>query len=358
MDEMDLVGQLKEVPPLRPEAYERARTMLGTAMAQTGTMRVAAPARKEKPGWVRNFRLGLMGKVGIGAVGAAAVAAVVVSVGTSGVSPAPSSGTTAEAPPVGSKLVSLAADVKATDGTLPGDASLVIRNRTAPDGKPYITYNLYTDKGAEYVSETKAELSAAVAHDDNLADPVDAKEIAAARDAAKGDLNKARQDMVNAVPNGWGLGLGPAEAQAAWDKSEAERVRILKMKGVADAQPRPRPTGKGMDGYINNSLWVNSLNALTRGAANAQVRAGVLRLISTIPDVTVEETTSDGQAALALTAGPAIFGGTGGQVLTINAKTGLPISSVAKPGPGEKPMPADTYKSARVTVADIKAGKF
>jgi hypothetical protein len=87
MDEMDLVRQLKEVPPLRPEAYERARATLGT--------KNGGPVRRERFAWLRN--LSLPSKVGIGVVGAAVTFAA---------SPAPTTAVpTAQGPEVGGRLV-------------------------------------------------------------------------------------------------------------------------------------------------------------------------------------------------------------------------------------------------------------
>jgi hypothetical protein len=363
MDEMDLLKQLKGAPSLRPEAYERARATLGAAMTDTGpkpelvAVTGEAPARREKFFWGRNSRVGLLGKIGIGAVGAVAAAAVVVSVTSVPQSPVPAGTAAQPTETTDARLVTLAANVKATGGSLPGDASLVIRNTTGPDGKPYVTYNLYTDTGEVYFAESRSDLSGVVERHESLAEPTNSHVLAAAREAAAGDLGKAREHMVNAFPNGLGLGLSPAEAQKAWDKAEAERVKFLKeQKGVANPQPRPRPTGKAMEDLINNSVWASCVNALTMGAANSEVRAGVLRLIAAIPDVSVTKAATGGQPTLVLTAGPALFGGNTDQVLTIDAQTGLPISSVWKSA-DQKPSQA-TYKSARVTVVDIKAGKF
>jgi hypothetical protein len=358
MDEMDLVKQLKDVSPLRPEAYERARATLGTAMAQSTTVpkpelvvRTNPKPRKRFP-WAR---------VGIGTVGAVAAAVAVVSI-TPGLQPPPAPiEPTTQSPVVDSRLVTLAAAVKASGASLPGDASLVIRTQTTPDKTPYVTYNLYTDSGEVYVTDTGSQLSGAIARKDNLAEATDTRVMAAARQAASGDLDKAREQMVNATPNRWGLGLSPAEAQKAWDEAQIERRLILLEKGVANPSLLPRPTGKALQDGINNSLWTNTLHALAVGAANPEVRAGVLRLISTIADVTVEKSTTDGQPTLILTAGPALFEGDGEHILTINADTGLPIRSEIKPAPGQKdPLPPsiETYKSSRVTVADIVAGKF
>ncbi|HTR92064.1 MAG TPA: hypothetical protein VMI73_10010 [Trebonia sp.] len=49
--------------------------------------------------------------------------------------------------------------------------------------------------------------------------------------------------------------------------------------------------------------------------------------------------------------------GQGEQVLTISAKTGMPIKSV-QPAHGRVRGSADTYRVLRPTLADIEAGKF
>jgi hypothetical protein len=355
MDEMDLVSRLKDVPPLPPEAYEQARTMLGAAMVESK----AVGARDQRFSWARNLRVGVLGKVGIGVIGAAAVAVAAVAV-----VPADSSSPPPTAAPVvvDSELVTLANNVKASSAPLTGDASLVIRTQTRPSGPPYVTYNLYTDSGEIYVTDTRDQLPGAIDRGDNLADAWYSSVLAAARFAATGDLTEARKQMVNSSNNPWGLGLSPAEAQQVWDESQAELMQILEEKGIVDPQPRPRPTGKDLEDGINSTLWTNTLGALDIGAAHADVRAGVLRLLSTIPDVTVTNSTTNGQPSLILTAGAALFSGDGEHVLTINADTALPISSEFKLIPGQSPPDAvpslETFESSRVTVADVKAGTF
>jgi hypothetical protein len=353
VDEMDLVTRLKDVPPLPPEAYERGRAMLGAAMAESQAD--AAPARDQRFSWVRNLRVGVLGKVGIGVIGAAAVAVAAVAV-----VPADSSPPSKAPVVVDSELVTLANNVKASSAPLTGDASLVVRTQTRPSGPPYVTYNLYTDSGEIYVTDTRDQLPGAIDRGDNLADAWHSSVLAAARFAATGDLTEARKQMVNASNNPWGLGLSPAEAQQVWDESQAERLQILAEKGVANPQPRPRPTGKDLEDGINGTLWTNTLGALDSGAAHADVRAGVLRLLSTIPEVTVTTSTTNGQPSLILTAGPALFSGEGEQVLTINADTALPISSEFKVAPGQSDaLPSlETFESSRVTVADVRAGTF
>jgi hypothetical protein len=353
MDEVDMVKQMKDVPPLRPEAYGRARATLGTAMVMSERPDLAAaPARKKWFTWTRSVR------TSVGVVGVAAAAVAVVSV-TSALQASPPAEPTAQAPVAEPGLVTLAAAVKASGGSLRGDASLVIRSTTAPNGKPYVTYNLCTDKGEIFFAEEQSALTGAVVRGDTLADSYDSSVIAATRFAASSDLDKARARMINASPNAWGVGLSPAEAQKVWDAAQAETIPLLKAKGIENPQPRPRPTGKALEDGINNILWSNSFSALAAGAANPEVRAGVLRLMSTIPDVSVTKATVNGQPALNLTAGSALFAGHSEYVLTINAQTGLPIrSDNNKTASGEKPSPSATYESSRVKVADIAAGKF
>ncbi|MDH2426911.1 hypothetical protein [Sphaerisporangium sp. TRM90804] len=366
VDEMDLVSQLKNAAPLRPEAYERARTTLRAAMAEAGPARVpeTAPAREARFTWARDRRLGVLGKAGIVAgIGALAAATtfVLVTPSTPGsTAPAgPASLAQTAASPAGTadikgdiKLVALVTDIKASDEPLPGDASLVKQVQTIDGRSPYVTYNLYTDGGEYYVTDTEGALPEAIAGGDNLAEDVNARQVAAALFAATGDLDAARKQMVNATPNAFGLGLSPDEQKAAWDEAMAKQERILREKGVAT--PPKQPTGKDLENLVNNHLWTNSVDALARGAANPKIRAGVLRLLSTIPEVTVEDSTTGGQPTLTLTAGPALFLGSGDQVLTIDARTGMPIRSVV--GAQGAPSSVTTFKVSRVTLADIEAG--
>jgi hypothetical protein len=110
-------------------------------------------------------------------------------------------------------------------------------------------------------------------------------------------------------------------------------------------------------GITDNYLWENSLDALTAGAGNPQVRVGVLRLLSTLPEVTVTNTTTDGQPTLTLAAGSPAFPDNYQEALTINARTGVPVA-FAGGTPGQKPNVTIAYQVFRVTLAAIAAGKF
>jgi len=138
---------------------------------------------------------------------------------------------------------------------------------------------------------------------------------------------------------------------------------ILKEKGANFTLPVNPPAGKALRSDVDNLVWMNGIDALTEGGGSPLVRAGVLRLLSTISGLTVVKSTTDGQSTLTLTAGPEVFGGAGKNVVVINAKTGLPISSWTgdlPPSVHGQPTPASmtTYQVSRVTVANIEAGKF
>jgi len=297
--------------------------------------------------------LALRGATAAGAAVLAAGGLLAAVHGTGGTTAGTTAGPTASrAPAVNSKLMSLAALIKARSGPLPGNASLIIEKQVI-GGKPMqVGYGLYTDSGDMYSGDDKQTLVAAVAQHANLADFTNAREIAAARYAAAGDLATARVRMVNALPNDFFLSF--AARKKIWEEGAAARQALMREKGIKT--PLKMPTGKALQDDIDNNLWTASTIALSWGAGDPEIREGVLRLVSTIPEVTVASSATGGQPTLTITAGPAVFGGDGEQVLTINARTGMPISSVVT-GRG-MPTSVETFRVSRVTLADIKAGKF
>lgn len=338
MDEMDLMKTLRDVPSPGPEAYDRARTALQEAMGEP----VATIVRPKR--WFS------WPKAGVAAVSAAAVAAAVV-LGTSGGSvpsgPAPQ---VVEAP-----LVKLASAVRAA-GTQPGDASLIINTKFGLDNKPDLYYTIYTDKGEQFTGDSVKSLVAAVAKGNaEPPTPYDRNVMAAARLAANGDVEKARIAMITAGNNALGVGLSPAEADKAWADAQAETADMFRKIGKPVPAPKPRPTGKELEDLINNHLWSNTEHALFANAADAEVRAGVLKLYATIPGMIVGRTTIDGQAALTLTPPPTILGGSA-DTLTINAANGLPIREEITSETSQHWVV--NYQASRVTLADVAAGKI
>ena len=128
----------------------------------------------------------------------------------------------------------------------------------------------------------------------------------------------------------------------------------MRAKGIKT--PLTMPTGKALQDDIDNSLWTASTIALSWGAGDPEIREGVLRLLSTLPEVTVANSAAGGQPTLTITAGGPLFGDGSDQVLTVNARTGIPISSVESGG--GLPTAVETSQVSRVTQAGIEAGKF
>lgn len=91
----------------------------------------------------------------------------------------------------------------------------------------------------------------------------------------------------------------------------------------------------------------------------ATVRAGVLRLLSTVSGVVVTHGTLDGQPTLVVRdVTPSLNGhGRSEAVVTLNASTGIPLE-YTDGTVGKTPDTTTTYRVSRVTVAAIAAGKF
>jgi hypothetical protein len=292
------------------------------------------------------------GGIGAGVIAVAAVAAVGVAsavpsapAGTaraSGVHPANTGASASSAGSAGAQppLVKLAAYLAAAPRSA-GDATLVERE-TAAAGKASINvWDLYTDDGRYFFSQTEAGLPAQVKENNNQGDGQFGREIAAATYAARGDLDTAALKMA------WPY----ATRVPAWLSAQVKNM-----------------SAGGMQ--IDNYIWENCEDALVAGSGNPQVRAGVLRLVSALPGITVTHGTADGQPSLTLTAGAAELGHVGTdkanpkadtgpayqEAITINADTGVPLKLAS--GPAGKVAGTVTYVVTRVNLSGIAAGKF
>jgi hypothetical protein len=373
VDEMDLASQALHVTAWRPEAYERARATLRGAMAESEYLQEAAPMPEVTPlrgrgssrtGNRRRRTLGTRGKVGIGAgIGAIAAAAAVILLATS--TPQPTAPTSLPTTPTGSAsqpsgastsstgsaatqapLVKLAAYL-ATQPKPAGDATLVERTTGTP-GKTRITvWDLYADDGRYFFSRTEAGLPAQVSQNNSLGGGQFAREVAAAIYAVNGNLDTALLKM-------------------AWSP---DTTRVPAWLSV---QVKNMSVGGQL---IDNYVWEQCEDALVAGSGNPQVRAGVLRLVSALPGITVTHGTADGQPTLTLAAGAAELGRTGVdkgvdkahpkgvetgpafvEAITINADTGIPLGIAS--GPAGSVTTGVTYVVTRVNLANIAASKF
>jgi hypothetical protein len=211
-----------------------------------------------------------------------------------------------------------------------GNATLVIRSAVADGGATVVGADLYTDSGQYYFAPTEAGLPAQVAEGNDQGDGIFAREIAAATDAATGNLTSAAEEMETA--------------------------------------PDPSVTAPTPGSLLaDNWLWENSLDALIAGSGNPTVRAGVMQLISLMPEVAVTDTTANGEPAVQITAtfpnpskcptcGQPV--GTGVQEqLTIDATTGIPLSFSGGTA-GQQPTGQLTYQVSRVTLSQVAQGRF
>jgi hypothetical protein len=293
------------------------------------------------------------GSIGTGVLAVAAAAAVGVAwavpsapAGKAQASGAPPAKTGASASSTGSThaqppLVVLAADLAAAPRPT-GDATLVERETAAPGHASINVWDLYADDGRYFFSQTQAGLPAQVRENNNQGGGQFGREVAAAIYAVTGDLDTAALKMA------WAPDATPVPA---WLSAQ---VKNMSAGGL----------------QIDNYVWENCEDALVAGSGNPRVRAGVLRLVSALPGITVTHGTVDGEPTLTLTAGAAELGNVGidkanpkaetgaayQEAITINADTGIPLKFVG--GPAGKVAATVTYVVTRVNLAGIAAGKF
>jgi len=322
----------------------------------TGPDLAAADVARGQRALRQRRRRRLAGVAGTAAVGAAAVVLTATSAPWSSAPAAGQSAGTAQASgtyraSVGastgstgaqSPLIKLAAYV-AAESRPNGNATLVERETGAPGQATINVWDLYTDNGQYFFSRTEAGLPAQVKEDNSQGGGQFGREVAAATYAVTGNLDTAALKMA------WAPDTTPVPA---WLSAQ---VKAMSKAG-----------GELIDNYV----WENSEDALIAGSGNPQVRAGVLRLVSALPGITVTPGTVDGQPTLTLTAGAAELGRVGvdkadpkietgpayQEAITINADTGIPLQVAS--GPAGKVTGTVSYKVTRVTLADIAAGKF
>jgi hypothetical protein len=315
-----------------------------------------APTRHRNP---RRRMLAIGGTAGLG-IAAAAVAVTLIATSTSrppAASPRPlAGGPTAShsaTPTVSSPLVLLADTISAGAHKQPGDATLVFRTTTLTDGQASGSgFDLYTDSGPYYWSPAESGLPAQIAAHHNLGDGLFTRELAAAEYAVNGDLATARERMAYAPAPG-NEGKSPAaQMSPTLLKVKAQLLGVKAAPGQSLAAAYDKA-------YIDSWVWGDATDALEAGAGNPQVRAGVLRLLSTVSGVVVTHGALDGQPTLVVgDVTPSLNGqGRSEAVMTLNASTGVPLK-YTDGTVGKTPDTTTTYRVSRVTVADIAAGKF
>ena len=351
VDEMDLLSELKAAESVRPHAFEEARAVLRAAMALEGVPETkTAPRRRARWGTRRTagFSLAALGAA------AAAVAVVVTSTPTPSHNAAATGKPSSKAPLAAANpiLAQLAANITPLQTKLPGDATLEIRNQSPTSVKPgHNGVDLYTDNGTYYTAGSESALPRVIAQHQDNGEGQFKRAIAAALIAVKGDTATARAKMAvaNIIP---GTNPYPGSKQAEIEKLKA----IAKARGSKYVPPKPL-TPEQQKEQADSFIWMNSVDALTAAPENANVRAGVLRIMATMPNVKVTHTSTAGQPTLTLAdSWPNLTMGRLVESLVINASTGSPVA-MFNSIPGQ-PLNSTYYHTSRVTLADIEAGKF
>ncbi|MEU4239180.1 hypothetical protein [Actinoplanes sp. NPDC026619] len=220
-----------------------------------------------------------------------------------------------------------------------GDATLLLRDQRYDDGLKVDVWDLHADNGDYYFAKTKGALPAQVkgGHKRNEDAFGRKNAVAAAKLAAKGDLNEARKKMALAY-----LPKNP-EVKPTIEAPGVAAPEVTNTKVPKEIREASRIN------KTDNWVWNNSMDALRDGAGDPLVRAGVLRLLGQMPEVKVKSATIGNQPVLVLTAGsPATVAS---ESLTVNADNGMPIK-YASDGV------AVNYTVSRVTIADVAKGKF
>jgi hypothetical protein len=227
------------------------------------------------------------------------------------------------------------ADYVTTSPSPAGDATLVARTTTS-GGNGVTVYDVYADNGQYFFSPTQSGLAGQVSAHHNLAGGLFAREIAAAKLAATGSVQTAAQDLADA-PDPSHV-ISPTQTASSGDRAAKQAA-----------------TGTPQDGNLfDNWVWENSQDAIIAGSGDPQVRAGVLRILATLPGVTVINGTSGGRPTLVLTAGSPELGAGYTEQLTIDADSGVPLQFIG--GPPGAPAATVDYEVSRVTLAKLPSG--
>jgi hypothetical protein len=300
---------------------------------------------------------GLAGGVTI--AGTAAAVLAVIGVGDSG-----GAGLLASRPPAitahhviesasASRLTHLSVKL-ADDSVAPGNATLVLRRQTYPNSAEIDGADLYADNGNYYYSPTLAGLPAVIGQNETVnlgSSDSEQRDIAAANAALTEPIDQARQQMsvANLDPGVKPNVVTPGGADTkAMDAMRQKLQQIQKQ----DQQDNLHSVISQEDGMI----WDNGMDALTAGAGNPQVRAGVLKLFATIPQITTGTGTLNGQQTLDVTA--SLLSSNSGlyeEQLVLNAETGVPLEMIGG-NQGQTPGVTVYYTITRTTVADVENG--
>jgi hypothetical protein len=274
----------------------------------------------------------------------AAVVAAAIGIGSTGGSA--STPKISAASPAATPLTQLADYVLASDQQQVGDATKVIRTTTIAGKAATVGADLYADDGDYFYSDDPAALAAQVKAHTNLANGVFGRDVAAAQFAANGgDLATAQKRMAVAA-------LDPGTPYSFRTRDDPSPIPSG-LTGVQKKAFAEKLAASSKTAVVNldGSTWSNSLDALIAGAGRPDVRAGVLKILSTLPNVTVTNSTIDGKPTLTLTETDEGTSTPYVESLVIDAKDGVPV----RLNGGSKGGPSVTisYQVNRVTLSTL-----
>jgi hypothetical protein len=239
----------------------------------------------------------------------------------------------------------------------PGNATLVFRHHTFPDQTRFSGYDLYEDNGAYYYGDTLDELRQALS-DPSTADKQLGGILAAAARSANLAPAQAATNIYRASPapssvTAYTTGLRMALAKLAGDKGRAAMIQSLRQRlaEISNATPSAaKRLALPSQATIDNYLWGNCMDALEGGGGRADIRAGAMLALATLPEVKITKTTFDGQRVVQIT--NTQFADGYAETLDLDARTGVLVHMSG--GTVGKPDSVDvTYRVTRVSAPSL-----
>jgi hypothetical protein len=242
--------------------------------------------------------------------------------------------------------------VKLADDPVPtGNATLVLRRQVYPNSPEIDGADLYADNGNYYYSPAPAGLAAAIKEQDAEGGSTESQQsyIAAAEAALSEPIGQALQQMADVGTDPNAKQVTPAAGSTAMTAQERQKQEQI---AAQDKQENLRAVMSPNEGMI----WDNGMDALLSGAGNPQVRAGVLKLYATIPQISTSTGTLNGQQTLDVTA--SLLSSNSGlyqEQLVLNANTGVPLEMIGG-NQGQTPTVTVYYTVTRTTLDAVENG--
>ena len=253
-------------------------------------------------------------------------------------------------------LVRLADDITQAPAP-PGNATLVFRHHTFPNQSSFSGYDLYEDNGDYYYGATLDELHQALADPSSGDTQLGGILTAAARSASMSPA-EAANTIYQASPAPSGVSTDTTGLKTALEKelavnagsSEIAAIR-RRLAEISSATPAVAQRLATPDqATIDNYLWMNCMDALEGGAGRADIRAGAMLALSTLPDVQIEQTTLDGEQVVKIT--NTQFSDSYAETLDLDAQTGVLVRMSG--GTVGQPDSVDvTYQVTRVSAPSL-----